>query len=248
LWEHVTGGVGPPPRKDASRSVRPEPRSARHSLAARVRAQARGPAPAEGREATDWTPPRFPLGARHGTSCPPRPPPRVASSSPPPGSYPPAQPHRRRGAGRARRGPRDVVQCPGTAAQADKAARSHHVKWRAIIKRRVGQEVTTARHGALGRRQRPAEARSSVGGGGPRPAKCRRRRAPDRVRVRSHSRRVATTTTNRFLPPRSQPPPRIEIGGGAARRSLADRQATTASRRSRRASRGRAWGRWGQRA
>jgi hypothetical protein len=66
-------------------------RGLRGTLSARVRAQARGPAPAEGREATDWTPPRFPLGARHGTSCPPRPPPsrrvvvtpaRIVSPSP----------------------------------------------------------------------------------------------------------------------------------------------------------------------
>ena len=55
MWEHVTGSVGPA-LKDASRSVRPEPLSARAALAAvgasgqptillaaRVRAQARGP-------------------------------------------------------------------------------------------------------------------------------------------------------------------------------------------------------------
>jgi hypothetical protein len=144
VGRHVVGarhGRRGPRSKDASRSVRPEPLSARHSQpwgqakrptnnhpARRPRALTgtwttrRAP-----RDWTDWTPPPS-LSARRGTAPPvPR-----TSRRRRPGSY--LQPHRRRA-----RAECACVTSNGhrqTAAQADKsrpphrsAARSHHVKW-----------------------------------------------------------------------------------------------------------------------
>lgn len=79
LWEHVTGDGWARAREDGIRAPlaavcaasarRRGGNPANPSLAARVRAQARGPPapPPPRREKTDRWPPHFPRSARHGT-------------------------------------------------------------------------------------------------------------------------------------------------------------------------------------